>query len=62
MSLGWMVRRFKVMTVQSLGSQCDDDSKAVSQHGDGPNAGNQCDGGPKAGSQHGDGPKPGKPM
>lgn len=52
MSLGWMVRRFKVMMVQSLGSQCDDDSKAVSQHGDGP----------KAGSQHGGGPKPGKPM
>lgn len=56
MSLGWMVRRFKVMMVQSLGSQCDDDSKAVSQHGDGPKAGSQHGDGPKVGSQCDGGP------
>lgn len=35
-----------MVVVQSLGSQCDDDSKAVSQHDDGPKVGSQCDGGP----------------
>lgn len=43
-----VVQRLEVnmVMVQSLGSQCDDDSKPVSQHSDGPKVGSQCDGGP----------------